>query len=68
MITRPMHATPVLFQKGHSDSALHPQDYTMSNGPHGGYPHPIIRTKSYGFNPRLLPPVNKVVGPPRIYG
>jgi len=68
MITRPMAPMPVMFTKGHSESALTPLDYTQSNGPHGGYPHPIIRTKSFAFGPRNLPPVNKIVGPPRIYG
>lgn len=63
-----MPATPDNFDRGHSDEPLQPLPYTMTNGPRGGYPMPIRRTKSFGFGPRLLPPVNLVKGPPRLYG
>ena len=68
MITRPMQGQPPVKAKGHSEEPLQPQPWQSTNGPHGGYPMPIRRTKSYAFNPRILPPVNKVVGPPRLYG
>ena len=68
MITRPMAPRPPEPELGHSDAALHPLKYQSTLGPHGGYPMPIRRTKSYAFNPRILPPVNKVTGPPRLYG
>lgn len=63
-----MYPTPPIPELGHSDAALHPLAYQSTLGPHGGYPAPIIRTKSFGFRPRLLPPVNKVYGSPRLYG
>lgn len=68
MITRPMHFIPDEPERGHSDATMTPLAYHSTMGPHGGYPAPIRRTKSYAFAPRLLPPVNKVVGPPRLYG
>ncbi len=69
MITRPMHAPPVLdAHRGHSDATMTPLRYLESMGPHGGYPAPVRRTRAFAFNPRVLPPVNVVSGPPRLYG
>jgi hypothetical protein len=70
MISRPMHGTPYIPYRGTrtSDAPITPLPYQSTLGPHGGYPAPIIRTKSFAFGPRLLPPVNKIVGPPRLYG
>jgi len=33
-----------------------------------GMERPIIRTASYTFKPRILPPVNVVRGSPKLYG
>lgn len=63
-----MNPMPVHFQNGHSDAPLTPLPYMTTNGPHGGYPHPIIRRKSFAFNPGKLPPVNTIRGMPRLYG
>ncbi len=68
MITRPMNFVPDAPALGHSDATLTPLPYQHSAGVRGGYPAPIRRTKSYAFAPRPLPPVNKVQGPPRLYG
>jgi hypothetical protein len=62
MITRPMPATPKLMWRGHSDATLTPLRHTQTVGPRGGWPAPIRRTKSFGFAPGALPPVNKVIG------
>lgn len=68
MITRPMAARPVLTDRGHSDATLTPLRHQHTLGPHGGWPGPIRRTKSFGFGPGVLPPVNKISGSPRLYG
>ena len=68
MITRPMPFAHPSFPSGHSDAPLTPLPFQHKLGAHGGYPAPIRRTKMFGFNPGQLPPVNKVVGPPRLYG
>jgi hypothetical protein len=68
MISRPMHAAPPLPYLGHSDAPLQPQPWQFTHGPHGGYPAPVRRTKSFSFGPRNLPPVNLVRGGPRLYG
>lgn len=68
MISRPMYPAPPLPELGHSDAALHPLTYHDTMGPTGGYPAPLIRTKSFGFRPGGLPPVNLIKGPPRLYG
>lgn len=69
MISRPLppvHAN--LYSHDGGDTALHPLRYQGDVHSSGGYPAPIIRTKSYAFRPGFLPPVNKVSGPPRLYG
>ena len=68
MISRPLYAAPPPPDLGHSDAPLTPLPYQSTLGPHGGYPAPVRRTKSMSFRPRPLPPVNHVVGPPRLYG
>ena len=68
MITRPMYPPPPLPELGHQNAALAPLTYHDTFGAHGGYSAPIRRTKSFGFGPRNLPPVNRISGPPRLYG
>ena len=68
MITRPMHGpSPLQFSHDGGDAALHPLRYQSATGTNGGYPGPVVRTKSFGFRPRILPPVNLVRGGPRLY-
>jgi hypothetical protein len=63
MITRPMAHTPVVAtNRGHSDAALTPLPHQTPQAPHAGYPHAVQRTTSFAFNPRFLPPVNKITG------
>ncbi len=70
MISRPMQGQAYIVNPGvrTNNSPIMPLPYQSTIAPHGGYPAPIIRTKSFAFAPRILPPVNKVVGPPRLYG
>ena len=68
MITRPMPGRPEVFPRGHSDEPMSVLPHQQTNGPHGGYPAPIRRTKGFAFRPRLLPPVNKIKGSPRLGG
>ncbi|MDE1822649.1 MAG: hypothetical protein KGI98_17570 [Euryarchaeota archaeon] len=53
---------------GHRDETFGPLEHTQTLGPTGGYPAPIIRRKMFAFNPRPLPPVNRIRGGPRVYG
>ena len=68
MISRPMHGgLPVVAPSTSTPGAtLHQLSYLQTHGKHTLTP--VRRTKSFGFRPRLMPPVNKVVGPPRMYG
>ena len=68
MISRPMTPAPPMPELGHQNAALAPLAWQYTNGPHGGYPAPLRRTKSFALGPRKLPPVNKIAGPPRLYG
>jgi hypothetical protein len=68
MISRPMIAYQPPVDRGHSDSPLHPHDYLQSKWPHGGRNAAVIRTQGFTFNPRILPPVNKITGSPRPNG
>jgi hypothetical protein len=45
-----------------------PLPYTEVRPGAAGRPAPIRRTRSFSFRPGGLPPVNKIVGHPRLYG
>jgi len=65
MVSRPMNAMPPSgMPRGHSEAPMqffqHPRTVGMER--------PIIRTASWTFRPRILPPVNVVRGSPRLYG
>lgn len=65
MITKLLTPHYVNEDPGHSESPMSPHPY------HSAYtqsPGAILRQPMFAFAPRILPPVNKVQGPPRLYG
>lgn len=66
MITRPMKAPAPAASLGHSEAPIQPQRWQT---PRTKTPNaPLRRTSAFAFHPRVLPPVNKITGFPRLYG